>query len=183
MSDKHSDIELWIDEYSLELINRATYLLSNKNEAEDLVQEVFITAFESYEKIRNTTHPKAWLISVLNNKVAELYRKKYKSIGDFRLDHFFEENGCWKDLSVLNNWTTNTDELSNELELNLTLENCLDKIPLKWKIPVKLYYLEEKKTDIICEEIGVTSANLWKILQRARLHLRECLEINWYNSL
>ena len=34
-------------------------------------------------------------------------------------------------------------------------------------------------TEEICKELGITPTNLWVILHRARLSLRECIEIKW----
>ena len=34
-------------------------------------------------------------------------------------------------------------------------------------------------TEEICKEIGITPTNLWVILHRARLSLRECIEMKW----
>jgi len=38
------------------------------------------------------------------------------------------------------------------------------------------------ETDDICAQLTITSNNLWVILHRARLTLRECLEKNWFAS-
>jgi RNA polymerase sigma-70 factor (ECF subfamily) len=32
----------------------------------------------------------------------------------------------------------------------------------------------------ICKELSITSTNLWVILYRARVALRQCLEQNWF---
>jgi RNA polymerase sigma-70 factor (ECF subfamily) len=32
----------------------------------------------------------------------------------------------------------------------------------------------------ICEMLSVTVNNLWVMLHRARLHLRNCLQMNWF---
>jgi DNA-directed RNA polymerase specialized sigma24 family protein len=37
-------------------------------------------------------------------------------------------------------------------------------------------------TEEICQEFGITPTNLWVILHRARLVLRECLEIKWFGA-
>jgi RNA polymerase sigma-70 factor (ECF subfamily) len=38
----------------------------------------------------------------------------------------------------------------------------------------------EMSSDDICKELGLTSTNLYVQLHRARLRLRECLELNWF---
>lgn len=180
---KIKDIQTWIEIYSLPLLNRAVYLVSDEQDAKDLVQDVFLAALESYDSFKEESNPKTWLTGILNNKVADFYRKKYRTTGQIRLDYFFDESGAWRRDDVLNGWVDKETSLLNDDEFNATLENCLDSLPLKWRIPIKLYYLEEKKTDMVCQETGISTTNLWKILQRGRLQLRECLEINWFNTL
>jgi len=34
----------------------------------------------------------------------------------------------------------------------------------------------------VCKELDITSSNLWTILHRAHLHLRDCLETNWFSN-
>lgn len=69
------ELQTWIEMYSMALLNRAIYLLSDKQDAKDLVQDVFVAAIESYDNFREDSNPKTWLNSILNNKVADLYRK------------------------------------------------------------------------------------------------------------
>jgi RNA polymerase sigma-70 factor (ECF subfamily) len=88
------------------LLRRAVYLLSDRVEAEDVVQEVFISAFSSYESFEGKSQPLTWLMTILNRKVADFYRKKYKSEPQISLDHFFDETGSWKNDDVLNDWNT-----------------------------------------------------------------------------
>lgn len=180
---KTEDIETWIETYSLPLLSRTIYLVTDAQDAKDIVQDTFIVAFESYENFKKESNPKTWLMSILKNKVADFYRKKHRGIGQIRLDYFFDEAGSWRQDDVLNDWIEKETSLLNDVEFWDVLGNCFDNLPLKWRIPIKLYYLEEKKTNLVCEEIGISSTNLWKILQRGRLQLRECLEKNWFNTL
>ena len=38
----------------------------------------------------------------------------------------------------------------------------------------------ELETDEICKELTINANNLWVILYRARMSLRQCLEQNWF---
>ena len=182
MCIKSNEIELWIDKHSLELLNRAFFFLSNRQDAEDNVQEVFIAACNSYDSFQKKSSPLTWLKGLQDNKIADFYRNKYKHIGVISTDHFFKESGYWKGDDILNEWDTSELHLLDDNQFNQTFENCLEALPLGWKIPIKLYYLHEKKTKEVCKETNITKENLWKILQRARLQLRECLELKWFNN-
>lgn len=50
-----------IESHSKQLLNRAFYLLSNKEDAEDVVQEVFIVAYSRKDTFRNVLSAEAWL--------------------------------------------------------------------------------------------------------------------------
>lgn len=179
---KNETIKDWIEQYSGSLLRRAVYLLSDKVEAEDVVQEVFISAFSSYDSFEGKSQPLTWLMTILNRKVADFYRKKYKSEPQIKLDHFFEENGSWKNDDVLNEWNAShkETELLDDQDFNKTWEDCIEDLPSRWKIPMKMYYLEEKKAPEVSQELNISTTNLWKILQRSRMQLRECLEFNWF---
>jgi RNA polymerase sigma-70 factor (ECF subfamily) len=34
----------------------------------------------------------------------------------------------------------------------------------------------------ICQDLGLSSSNLWVLLYRARLRLRECLDLHWFGN-
>lgn len=182
MDNKTVIFQQWIDDYSATLLNNAHFLLSNKQDAEDLVQDVFLAAYESYTSFKGESTILTWLNKILKNKVADFYRKKYRKVDSIRLDHFFDEQGSWIDKNVLENWDNTDAQLLDNQSFNKTLEDCIGQLPPKWMIPVKLYYLDEKKTDKVCQETGLSTTNLWKILQRSRLQLRECLDFNWFNQ-
>lgn len=171
-----------VNQYTSSLYTRAHYLLSNIEDAEDIVQDVFISAYESYDKYNGSSNTKTWLMSILKNKVADYYRKKYKHITPISLDHFFDENGSWKKDQLLKEWGDIEESIVDDTEFNTIFSRCIDKLPPKWSIPFKMYYFEEKKTELLCQELGLSTTNIWKILQRSRLHLKECLETNWFTK-
>jgi RNA polymerase sigma-70 factor (ECF subfamily) len=40
----------------------------------------------------------------------------------------------------------------------------------------------ELETEEICKELSISSSNAWVLLYRARLRLRECLDLNWFGT-
>lgn len=182
---KNEVLKSWVEQYSGPLLKRAVYLLSDKAEAEDMMQDVFIAAFSSYDSFEGKSQPLTWLTAILNRKAADFYRKKYKTEPEIKLDHFFDETGSWKSNDVLNDWNVSEKEteLLDNPDFNKTLENCIEDLPSRWKIPLKMYYLQEKKAAQVSQELQITATNLWKILQRSRMQLRECLDVNWFANL
>jgi RNA polymerase sigma-70 factor (ECF subfamily) len=174
--EKENQIEQWISLYTTELLNRAIYLVSDTEEAKDLVQDVFLAAYSGYHSFKGNSSAKTWLYTILKNKVADFYRKKYKNPLKISLDSFFDAAGNWKDSNNLLQAWDEAAITGNYAAFDRILEYCIEKLEPKWRIPIKLYYLQEKKAPEVCQEIGITTTNLWKILQRARLQIRACLE-------
>ncbi|PIY34118.1 MAG: RNA polymerase subunit sigma, partial [Bacteroidetes bacterium CG_4_10_14_3_um_filter_42_6] len=59
---------------------------------------------------------------------------------------------------------------------------CLDALPDRWSLSIKLKYLMEKESEEICQELGVSPTNFWQIMHRAKLQLRDCVENKWFKD-
>jgi RNA polymerase sigma-70 factor (ECF subfamily) len=62
------------------------------------------------------------------------------------------------------------------------MDFCLEKLPPNTARVFMMREVMELETDEICKELAITSNNLWVILYRARMSLRECLEQNWFKG-
>ncbi|MCI0921699.1 sigma-70 family RNA polymerase sigma factor [Sphingobacterium rhinopitheci] len=171
-----------VNQYTAILYNRANYLLQDSDEAEDIVQDVFLSAYQGFDNYQGRSNTKTWLMGILKNKVADYYRKKYKQGTSISLSHFFDEDGTWKQDHALKEWRDDEKSLFDDLDFKRIFDHCIDRLPAKWSIPFKMYYLDNKKTDLLSQELGLSTTNIWKILQRGRLQLKECLEQNWFNK-
>lgn len=172
------EFEKIVDSYTTKLYARAKYLINNEEDAEDLVQDVFLAAFKQYDTYQQKSTLTTWLMSILNNKVADYYRKKYKQVQEINIEHYFNKDGTWKEKQIV--WEEDSEVLLDNKEFKNVFDQCIDKLPSKWNMPFKMYYLENKKTELVCQEFQISTTNLWKILQRGRLQLKECLEKNWF---
>ena len=184
MKSVTEEVAQWVDCYTQKLLDHAYYLLSDRTEAEDMVQEVFLTALSCFDSFEGKSNPLTWLKGILHHKVADYYKKKYKA-QHVSFDYFFDEDGSWRNNQNLEEWAEEEPDLVALLDdtyFHDTLEDCLEKLPPKWKILIKMCYLEAKKYSEIWQDIYISQTNYWKTLQRSRLQLRECLEINWFKE-
>ena len=62
------------------------------------------------------------------------------------------------------------------------MDFCLEKLPPNTARVFMMREVMELESDEICAELAITSNNLWVILYRARMALRECLEKNWFEG-
>ena len=82
MSDQNEytlDPQRWVDRYGDYLFNYAIVRVSDREKAEDLVQETFLSALKARESYRGDSTERTWLTSILKRKIIDTYRKKYSS--------------------------------------------------------------------------------------------------------
>jgi RNA polymerase sigma-70 factor (ECF subfamily) len=60
------------------------------------------------------------------------------------------------------------------------MEFCLEKLPPNTARVFMMREVMGLDSDEICKELTITANNLWVILYRARMALRQCLEQNWF---
>ena len=60
------------------------------------------------------------------------------------------------------------------------MDFCLEKLPPNTARVFMMREVMELESDEICKELSITPTNLWVIMYRARMSLRECLEQNWF---
>lgn len=178
------ELEKWIDDYSKALLDRAYYLLSDKEDAKDVVQEVFLSAYKSKGSFQGKSSPLTWLTSILHHKIADIYKKRYSGNTQlFSVDHFFDKHGEWIEIDVADPWEQDdyaVSALLNNADFYQVLNECLERLPRQWLMVVNKCYLQEQKAAEICRELNLSTANYWKLLQRSRLQLRKCIDIHWF---
>ena len=69
----------WVEDHTEEMLAWAYNKLSDKQLAEDLVQDTFLAALQSMDKFKGDSKPKTWLLSILNNKIIDHYRRQARS--------------------------------------------------------------------------------------------------------
>jgi RNA polymerase sigma-70 factor (TIGR02943 family) len=182
---KTSSITEWVEMYSTELYSWAAHKVSDSELAKDLVQDTFLAAAEKIDGFKGNSTPKTWLFSILNNKIIDFYRKKahqpLKKDTNI-LSEFFDGNERWKSGRVPHDWHEDENHLLDNHDFRDILRQCLEELPDKWNACVQLKFLENKKGEDICQDIGITPSNFWQIIHRAKLQLRDCIENNWFDS-
>ena len=178
-------IKSWVELYSDSLYSWTFFKTSNKQTSEDLVQETFMVAVQTFDKFEGNSDPKTWLFAILNHKIYDHYRKNFRKpiVMDNAINEkLFDYNGEWKPEEKPQYWGEETEHLLDNSEFQQALSLCLGRLPENWLSAIQLKYLEEINSEIICQELGITTTNFWQILHRAKLQLRKCLELNWFKK-
>ena len=186
MQSKESpDLARWVDDYTQDLHTWALHKVSDDELAKDLVQDTFMAAAEKLDSFRGDSSPKTYLFSILNHKIIDHYRKKIHKpvqMDDRALSSFFNQDGEWRDEKKPGEWHLEDGNLLDDDNFQLVLKNGIDELPDKWNVCVTSKYLMDKKSEEICQDLGISTTNYWQMIHRAKLQLRECIEDNWFQN-
>jgi RNA polymerase sigma-70 factor (TIGR02943 family) len=148
-----------------------------------------LAALTKPQSFENRSQLKTWLVGILKHKVIDLLRQRKREVvldtgddgdaGDeldalaFRADGHFQQQPA--------DWGNPEQDLSTR-EFFAVLEACTEKLPAAMGRIFLMREWLELSSDEICKELQLTPTNLYVQLHRARLRLRECLELNWFAS-
>jgi len=159
--------------------------------AEEAVQEALLAAVEGVASFRGHSTLRTWVTSILRYKIADQQRKAVQErsrmeTGDADsyddeawLDELFDETGHWRDPPQA--WA-NPEAALEQRRFWEAFERCLERLPARGG---RVFFKREvmgEDTDDICRAEGISAANCWVILHRARLGLRSCLELHWFGT-
>jgi RNA polymerase sigma-70 factor (ECF subfamily) len=174
------------------LMRYALSVLRDGQLAEEAVQEALLAALESIASFGGKSTLRTWLTSILRFKVIDLQRKAvsdrlHTELTDFAadgdasdwMDDLFDETGHWREAPQA--WS-DPDAALEQSRFWQAFQACLERLPAAGG---RVFFKREvmgEDTDVICKEEGITASNCWVILHRARIHLRSCLEKNWFGK-
>ncbi len=155
-----SDPSRWVDEHGDVLYRYALERVRKPDIAQDLVQETFLAAVRTIDRFRGGSTVRSWLCGILKHKICDYYRHM---------------NGPKE-------WKPEADEVMHRDEFWKTMRDCLAKLPERVATVFMMREMDEVESKEICATLSISDSNLWVMLHRARMALRECLAMNWFEN-
>lgn len=187
MSHPDADFAQQVADLRPYLMKFARLQLRNDAWAEDAVSDTVLAALAKPQAFAQRSQLKTWLVGILKHKVVDALRHHGREISvgsgddDERedpLEHMaFKADGHYAEKPA--DWGNPEQDLGNR-QFMAVLEDCTERLP---PVQGRLFLMREwleLSTDEICKELALTPTNLYVQLHRARLRLRECLELNWF---
>lgn len=188
MSPTHpSDFEQQLVAQRDYLMRYARLQLRNDTWAEDVVSETVLAALAKPQAFQARSQLKTWLVGILKHKIVDAIRHRQREVlvetaaEDDQADPLelmaFKADGHFAQRPA--DWGDPEQDLSSR-QFMAVLEACTEKLP---PVQGRLFLMREwleMSSEEICKELGLTATNLYVQLHRARLRLRECLELNWF---
>lgn len=168
-----------------QLLRFAVLQLRNEAWAEDAVQETLAAALAHADQFAGQSSLKTYLIGILKHKIIDTLRARERDVlldadGDFDEPFdavLFDENGRYRE--ELRTWGDPESTLEKKQFL-AALEICVEALPPNLARVFMMREWLELDTKEICVELDIRPNNLWVMLYRARMRLRECLDLRWF---
>ena len=175
----HEAFEAIFGRYVNRVYRQAFKLVGNESDAEDVVQEVFLTIYKKAKTFRGESAFSTWLYRLtVNTALTKLrQRKKEKEVS---LDDYlpqFREDGHHLVRPVVD-WSQDIDKLVVSKEFHQIIQQAIDQLPPVDKAVVVLSDLEEMPNREIGEVLGLSVQAVKARLHRARLFLRGKLAVH-----
>ena len=175
------------------LLRFAQLQLRNQTLAEDAVQDALIAVLEKPERFAGLSSLRTYVTGILKYKIIDALRLTQRErqfstneqdgqdtqSDDDLVDALFLSNGHTRDMP--RQWG-DPDATLEQKDFFRVMEICLEKLPVKTARIFMMREWLELDTDEICKELGISASNAWVMLYRARLRLRECLDLNWFGN-
>jgi RNA polymerase sigma-70 factor (ECF subfamily) len=186
--DDQSDFRREVERQRSYLLRYASLQLRNPAAAEDAVQDTLVAALAGEAGFAGRSNLRTWLTGILKHKIIDAIRKSSRETAlaveegesdESAFDALFKANGHWQTAPPA--WEQPEQALESR-EFMRALEECLKRLPARTG---QVFMMREHlgaETAEICKELGITPTHCWVLLYRARMVLRECLQINWFGD-
>lgn len=175
----------WLIEHGAVLYRYALMHLRDSHKAEEVVQETLLAALQARDRFSGAASVRTWLFGILKHKIIDQFRRDARDAPldepeavadpDAGDEDNFTEAGHWRNRPA--SWG-NPEQMLESRQFWEILQRCLEYLPERQARLFMMRETMENSSEEICQELGITPTNLWTMLHRARLALRQCLEKN-----
>lgn len=169
--DKHALTSL-VNTYSTRVYNLALRIVRNKEEAEDVLQETFLTLVAKLHTFDGRSSFFTWLYRIATNSALMLLRKKKIRRANFKNNDFDPEQ---MEINNLVDWSQDPTAGLDKDEVKSKIDEAVNSLTEKYKTVFVLRDIEGLSTKESSEILDITEENVKVRLLRARQFLRNYL--------
>lgn len=156
-----------VTRYETKMMRYANKFLFGYDEAQDVVQEVFIKAYIHVQSFDPTQKFSSWLYRIAHNEFINAIKKKGREpLPLIDPDAFFPH--------LVSKLTADDD--IHKKETAEMLEKCLNKLDPKYREPLVLYYIEELDYKDIADILHLPTSTVGVRLKRGKDMLKKAYD-------
>ncbi|MCS7224872.1 MAG: sigma-70 family RNA polymerase sigma factor [Armatimonadetes bacterium] len=165
-----------VDQYYDSVLNLAYRLTNDRDEADDLTQEVFLHAGRAYDQFRGEAQVFTWLFRITHNlwknRLKKLQRERehrWEILEDAEADEDDPEPLFWEDT------TLSPERILEAKEKEEAIQKAIMELPEDQRFALILYHIEDLSYQEIAHVLGCSVEAVKSRLFRARTALRRKL--------
>ena len=173
---KKGDLEAFSDlvkRYDRNVFRIAQHITHNEEDAQDVVQEAFLKAYQNLDQFQGNSKFYTWLVRIaVNEALMKLRRRRTDRTVSIDEDVETEEGSMPREVA---DWGPNPEQLYGQSELSDILKKTIQGLPPGFRTVFVLRDVEGLSTEETAEMLGLSIPAVKSRLLRARLQLRERL--------
>ena len=165
--------EQLVRKYDRNVFRIANHITQNREDAEDVVQDAFLKAFQNLDRFQGNSKFYTWLVRIAVNEALMRLRKR-RNARTVSIDEDVETDEGSMPREVAD-WSPNPEQQYGSSELNEILTKTINGLSPGFKTVFVLRDIEGLSTEETAEALGLSVPAVKSRLLRARLQLRERL--------
>jgi len=165
--------ETLLKRYDRNVFRIANHITQNREDAEDVVQDAFLKAYQKLDQFQGNSKFYTWLVRIAVNEALMKLRKR-KASKTVSIDEDVETDEGFVPREVTD-WSPNPEQLYKQAELGDILEKTIQGLPSGFRTVFVLRDVEGLSTEETADALGLSVPAVKSRLLRARLQLRERL--------
>ena len=159
--------------YDRNVFRIAQHITQNREDAEDVVQDAFLKAYENLPQFQMQSKFYTWLVRIaVNEALMKLRRRRPERMVSLDEEVRTEEDSMPREIA---DWSPNPEQLYNQGELKEILQKTIQGLPESFRTVFILRDVEGLSTEETADALGLSVPAVKSRLLRARLQLRERL--------
>jgi RNA polymerase sigma-70 factor (ECF subfamily) len=165
--------EQLVKRYDRNIFRIAQHITQNREDAEDVVQDAFLKAYENLDQFQGNSKFYTWLVRIaVNESLMKLRRRKTSKTVSMDEDVETEEGSMPREFA---DWSPNPEQQYGQSELGEILRKTIQGLPTSFRTVFVLRDVEGLSTEETAEMLDLSIPAVKSRLLRARLQLRERL--------
>ena len=165
--------EQLVKRYDRNVFRIAQHITQNREDAEDVVQDAFLKAFQNLGQFQGQSKFYTWLVRIaVNEALMRLRRRRPERMVSIDEDVKTEDDSIPREIA---DWSPNPEQLYNQGELKEILHKTIQGLPESFRTVFILRDVEGLSTEETADALGLSVPAVKSRLLRARLQLRERL--------